>query len=104
MTHFIGSYLIHEKRQDFVVLSTTEERYVAYAFYHAQNMWIKQPSEVLRMVIHTIPLVCGVTSALTMATNIVHHKRTKHIYVRNEISTCNCVRSKIKSMISLQKL
>nr|XP_009766369.1 PREDICTED: uncharacterized protein LOC104217756 [Nicotiana sylvestris] len=49
----------------------------------AQLLWIKQQLKDFRVYTDCVPLLCDNTSALSMAKNLVQHKRTKHIDARH---------------------
>ncbi|XP_059302228.1 secreted RxLR effector protein 161-like [Lycium ferocissimum] len=85
MAHFLGSCLISwgTRMQNSVALSTTEVEYVAVASCCAQLLWIKQQLEDFGVFTVCVPLMYDNSSALNMAKNLVHHKRTKHIDVRH---------------------
>lgn len=69
-----------------MVLCTTKVKYVAsVGSYCFQLLWIKLQLENFGVVFDTIPLLSNNNSALNMAKNLVHHKRTKHIDVRHDI-------------------
>ena len=48
-----------------------------------------------RLHIKAIPLICDKTIAVSMGKNSVHHKRTKHIYVRHHILRDNVEKGNI---------
>ncbi|XP_070036121.1 uncharacterized protein [Nicotiana tomentosiformis] len=85
MAHFLGSCLVSwaTKKQNSMVLSTAEAKYVVAASCCAQLLWIKQQLMDFGIDIGCIPIFYNDTSAISMTKNPVHHKRTKHIYVRH---------------------
>lgn len=85
MAHFLGSCLISwaTRKQNSVALSTAEAEYVAAASCCAQLLWIKQQLEDYDVYVSRIPIMCDNTSAMSIAKNPVHHKRTKDIDVRH---------------------
>ncbi|XP_019244462.1 PREDICTED: uncharacterized protein LOC109224331, partial [Nicotiana attenuata] len=86
MAHFLGSCLVSwaTKKQNSVALSTAEAEYVAAASCCAQLLWIKQQLVDFGIEVGCIPIFCDNTSAISMTKNPVHHKRTKHINVREK--------------------
>ncbi|XP_070008128.1 secreted RxLR effector protein 161-like [Nicotiana sylvestris] len=85
MAHFLGSCVISwgTRKQNSVALSIAETKYVAAASCCAQLLWIKRQLENFGVLTESVTLLCDNTSALNMATNLVQHKRTKHIDVRH---------------------
>ena len=83
------------KKQNSVALSRAEAEYVAVAAYCSQLLWIKQHLEDFGINIKGIPLICDKTIAVSMGKNPVHHKRTKHIYVRHHILRDNVEKGNI---------
>nr|XP_016455220.1 PREDICTED: uncharacterized mitochondrial protein AtMg00810-like [Nicotiana tabacum] len=84
MAHFLGSCLISwgTRKQNSVVLSTTEAEYEAAASCCAQLLWIKQQQEDFGVPTESVPLLCDNTSALNMAKNPVntHDEHRKDIF------------------------
>lgn len=97
MAHFLGQCLISwaTKKQNSVALSTAEAEYVAVASCCAHLLWIKQQLEDYGVVTECIPIMCDNISALNMAKNPVHHKRTKHIDVRHHFLRDNVEKGNI---------
>lgn len=85
MAHFLGSFLVSwgTKKKNLVALSTAEAEYVVVATYCARVLWIKQQLEDFDVNVDCIPILCDKISAMNIAKNPVHHKRTKHIDVRH---------------------
>ena len=72
-----------EKKQVSVVLSTSEEEYVAAGNCCAQILWLKKQLLDYDLNINPIPIFCDNTSAIYLTKNPVLHSRTKHIEIRH---------------------
>ena len=81
---YIGLNLItwNAKKQDTVSRSSTESEYRALATTAAELVWICQVLKDLGIFLSFAPkLCCDNVSALTIASNLVFHARTKHVEV-----------------------
>jgi hypothetical protein len=78
---FIGRSLISwsSKKQNFVVLSTTEAEYVTAGCCCAQLLWMRQTLKDYGYTMNHIPLLCDNESAIKITYNPCEHSRTKHI-------------------------
>jgi hypothetical protein len=76
-----GSGLItwSSKKQSIVSLSSTEAEYVAVTSTGTQALWLRKVlEEIGEKKIHPTMILCDNTSAIKLAKNPVHHRRTKH--------------------------
>jgi hypothetical protein len=71
------------KKQNLVALSTAEAEYISSGSCCAQLLWMKQTLLDYGVKFNEIPLLCDNASAIKIATNLVQHSRTKHIYIRH---------------------
>jgi hypothetical protein len=67
------------KKQNSEALSTAEVEYVSDGSCCAQLLWMKQILVDYKVRFDFIPLLCDNKSVVKIATNLVQHKRTKHI-------------------------
>nr|CAH66492.1 H0321H01.1 [Oryza sativa]CAH66516.1 OSIGBa0142C11.4 [Oryza sativa] len=82
---FLGPSLVSwfSKKQNSIVLSTTEVEYVTAGSCCAQLLWMKQTLKDFGYNFTKIPLLCDNESAIKIANNPVQHSRTKHIDIRH---------------------
>jgi hypothetical protein len=82
---FLGRSLVSwsSKKQNSVVLSTAEAKYVASSDCCAQLLWMKQTLSDYGCEFSKIPLLCDNESAIKLANNRVQHSTTKHIDIRH---------------------
>ena len=76
-----GSGLItwSSKKQSIVSLSSTKAEYVAVTSACTQVLWLRKVlEEIGEKQIHPTMIFCDNTSAIKLAKNLVHHRRTKH--------------------------
>jgi hypothetical protein len=73
------------KKQTSVALSTAKVEYVSVGSCCAQLLWMTQSLLDYGVKFDCIPLLCDNESAVKIATNLVQHKRTKHIDIRHHI-------------------
>jgi hypothetical protein len=66
-----------------IALSTVEAEYVSADSCCAQLLWMKQTLLDYGVKFDCIPLLCDNESAIKIVTNLVQHKRTKHIDIRH---------------------
>ena len=71
------------KKQNSIVLSTAEAKYVAAGACGAQLLWMRQTLSDFGCEYTKIPLLCDNESAIKLANNPVQHSRTKHIDIRH---------------------
>lgn len=71
------------KRQEIVMLSTTESEYVAATHATKEAIWIRSLiSQIFDTVLTTTPLFSDNKSAIALTTDHKYHGRTKHIDIR----------------------
>ena len=82
---FLGHSLISwsSKKQNSVVLSTTEAEYIAASACCAQVVWMKNTLEDYKVHFKNIFIQCDNTSAICLTKNLIQHSRTKHIDIRH---------------------
>jgi hypothetical protein len=67
------------KKQSILVLSATEDEYVAVTSAGTQALWLRKVlEEIGEKQIHPTVNFCDNTSAIKLAKNPVHHSREKH--------------------------
>ena len=83
--HFIGNNLISwfSRKQNSVILSTTEAEYIAVGSCCAQVLWIRHQLEDYGFKLEDVPIRCNNTSVINLTKNLILHSRTKHIEVRH---------------------
>jgi hypothetical protein len=81
---FLGRSLVSwsSKKQNSVVLSTVEEKYVTAGSYCKQLLWMRQTLKDYSYTMNHISLLCDNESAIKIAYNPCEHYRTKHIDIR----------------------
>ncbi|GJU24673.1 uncharacterized mitochondrial protein-like protein [Tanacetum coccineum] len=92
---FIGSSLIswQSKKQLVVLRSSTEAEYRALADTTCEVTWLHCLLKEFNVQVPTpVPMMCDNAFAIALASNLVHHARTKHIEI-----DCQFVRDKIKA-------
>ena len=82
--HFLGDKLVcwSSKKQNCVSQSSAEAEYVAAASCCSQTLWIRSQLRDFGFALNHIPLYYDSQSAIAIASNLVHHSRTKHIDLR----------------------
>ncbi|KAK3038486.1 hypothetical protein RJ639_029784 [Escallonia herrerae] len=71
------------KKQDIVVLSSTEAEYVAATMATQECVWLKRLiGDMFYEVDYAVQIKCDNVSATKLASNPIFHARTKHIKVR----------------------
>ncbi|GKC16770.1 retrovirus-related pol polyprotein from transposon TNT 1-94, partial [Tanacetum coccineum] len=96
---FLGSSLIswQSKKQLVISRSSTEAEYMALADTTCEVTWLKCLIKEFQVSISTlIPIMCDNASSIALASNPVHHARTKHIEI-----DCHFVRDKVKERVIL---
>lgn len=81
---YLGNNLISwsSKKQNAVARSSTESEYRALANTTAEMLWLMSVLQELHIPVTNTPVVwCNNTSAASLATNPIHHSRTKHIEI-----------------------
>jgi hypothetical protein len=83
--HFLGRSLVSwsSKKQNSVVLSTTEAEYIVAGSCCTQILYLKQSLVDYNIKLGSVPLLCDNESAMKIAKNPVLHSRTKHIDIRH---------------------
>ena len=92
---FIGGNLIswNSKKQDVIARSSAEAEYRAMTLATCEFIWLKHLLQKLRFgKDEQMKLICDNQAALHISSNLVFHKRTKHIEV-----DCYFIREKIAS-------
>jgi hypothetical protein len=81
---FLGSSLVSwsSNKQSSVVHCTTEAEYVAVASCCSLLLWITYTLSDFGEECSHVPLMCDITSAISVDKNPVLHSKTKHIEVR----------------------
>lgn len=69
-------------KQSSVAQSTTEAEYVAAASCCSQLHWMISTLRDFGLAFTRVPLLCGSTSAISVAKKSILHSKTKHIDVR----------------------
>jgi len=71
--HFIGFVVVswHSKKQNSVVLSTTEAEYIFVGSCCAQILWMKQQLSDYGIILDHIPIRCDNTSAINLSKSLV---------------------------------
>jgi hypothetical protein len=70
------------KKQNSIVLSTTEVEYIVVGHCCAQLLYMRQTLRDYGYKLSKVLLLCDNESAIRMADNPVEHSRTKHIDIR----------------------
>jgi hypothetical protein len=70
-------------KQSLVTQSTTEAEYVAAASCSSQIMWIVHTMRDFRVIFERVPLMCDNTGAISIAKNLIFHKRMRHLERRH---------------------
>ena len=73
----------HSTKQNLVVLSTVEAKYIVVGLGCAQVLWMKQTLSDFGLTFSHVPIKCDNTSAISISKNLVQHSRTKHIEIRH---------------------
>ena len=78
------------KRQDVVVLSTTEVEYMATTHASKEAVWLQRLCSSIGLVQEAVRIECDSQSAIFLVKNPAYHSKTKHIdvqyhFVRNMI-------------------
>jgi hypothetical protein len=83
--HFLGSSLIcwSSQKQSFVAQSTTEAEYVAAASCCSYILWIVHTMRDFGVRFERVPLMCDSTSAISVAKNLIFHKKMRHVERRH---------------------
>jgi len=96
--HFIGLALVswHSKKQNSIVLSIAEAKYISACSCCAQILWMKQQLSHYGILLDHIPIRCDNTSAINLSKNPIQHSRTKHIeiqhhFLRDRVQKGDCV-------------
>ncbi|GKD37317.1 hypothetical protein Tco_1257524, partial [Tanacetum coccineum] len=79
---FLGDKLVSwmSKKQDCIVVSSSEAEYVALSAGCAQVMWMRTQLQDYGFNYNKIPLYCDSRSAIAISCNPVQHSRTMHIH------------------------
>jgi hypothetical protein len=83
--HFLRSSLIYfsSRKQSSVVHSTTEAEYVAAASNCSQILWIVHTMRDFGVRFEKVTLMCDNASAISVAKNLVFHKKMRHVERRH---------------------
>lgn len=82
---FLGDRLVswHNKKQEFISLSTTEAKYIAAATCCSQVLWMKQKLKDCQVEFSDrIPIMCDNSSTINISKNPVMHYKMKHIVIK----------------------
>jgi hypothetical protein len=90
------------EKQNSVALSTTEAEYIFAGSCCVQLLWMKQTLFDYGVKFDCIPLLCDNESVVKIATNLVQHKRIKHIdirhhFLRDHVSKCDIVMKSVRT-------
>jgi hypothetical protein len=98
--HFLGSSLIcwSSQKQSSVAQSTTEAEYVAAASCCSQILWIVHIMRDFGVRFESVPLMCDNTSAISVAKNLVFHKKMRHVERRQHFLRDHVEKEDIKMM------
>jgi hypothetical protein len=79
--HFFGSSLIcwSSRKQSSVAQSTTEAEYVATASCCSQILWIVHTMRDFGVSFERVHLMCDNTSDISVAKNLIFHKKMRHV-------------------------
>jgi hypothetical protein len=83
--HFLESSLIcwSSQKQSSVTQSTTEAEYVVAASCCSQILWIVHTMRYFGVRFERVPLMCDNTSTISVAKNLVFHKKIRHVERRH---------------------
>jgi hypothetical protein len=83
--HFLGSSLVcwSSRKQSLVAQSTTKAEYVAAASCCSQILWIVHTMRDFGVIFERIPLMYDNTSVISVAKNLVFHKKMRHVERRH---------------------
>ena len=86
--HFLGHSLVSwfRKKQNSVLLSTTEAEYIAVGSCCVQALWMKQTLRGYDIYLDKI--MCDNISAINLSKNHIQHSRTKHIEIKHHFLRC----------------
>lgn len=82
---FLGNKLVywHNKKQDYVTLSTAKAEYIAIASCCTQLLWMKKTLNDIKVEYEKpIPILCDNTSDINISNNLVMHSKMKHIAIK----------------------
>ena len=73
--HFLGNSLVSwsSKKQNCVVLSTIEAKYIVAGLYCAQILWMKQNLVDFGLHFHNTRILCDNKSAINLSKNSMLH-------------------------------
>ncbi|GJW12609.1 hypothetical protein Tco_1578436 [Tanacetum coccineum] len=70
------------KKQQSIVMSSVEARYVVFGRCCANTLWMKSQLSDYDIYYKMVPIFCDNTSTISISNNPVLHLRTKHIDIR----------------------
>ena len=73
----------NSKKQNPIVLSTVEAKYIAAELGCAQVLWMKQTLSDFGLTFSHVPIKCDNTSTIGISKNPMQHSKTKHIEIRH---------------------
>ena len=73
----------HSNKQNPIVLSMAEAKYIAAELGCAQVLWKKQTLSDFGLTFSHVPIKCDNTSTISISKNPMQHSRTKHIEIRH---------------------
>ena len=71
------------KKQNSILLSTTEAEYIAIGSCCTQLLWIQKLLHDYGICQEYLTIYCDNTSAINISKNLIQHSRTKHIKIRH---------------------
>ena len=82
---YVGNNLVSwmSKKQNFISLSTVEDKYIAIGSCCTQFLWMQKLLHDYGICQEHLIIYCDNTSAITLSKNPVQHSRTKHIEIRH---------------------
>ena len=71
------------KKKSPIALSKVEAKYVFFAYFCTQILWMMQTLEDIQIKCSPpISILCDITSAISISKNLVMHSKTKHIPIK----------------------
>jgi hypothetical protein len=83
------------KKQNSIILSTAEAKYVATSSCCTELLWMRQTLKDYGYTMNYIPLLCDNESAIKIAYNPCEHSRTKPIDIRHHFLRDHAIKGDI---------